>query len=121
MYKQMLAQMTGNFDGQTTLEAKKAASQMDLQAAQAALARTNADKEFLLEQEKKKMEYAKQLQLQQQENEWTQMDRLLKARRERENGQGKGTVMPSGRFRWDGADAVPVTPSPQVPGVVVKP
>lgn len=97
MRKQSLAQMTGEIDGRKTMEAQKLPSQIELQKAQAALARTNADKDFLLQIEQKKMEFQKQLALQQMEREWDLMEKIMAKRKA--NGLSTDKVpMPDGAY-----------------------
>lgn len=103
MYQQWLATATGRLpNGQLTLEGQKTPVELDRIKAQTELARTQADKQFLLDIEKKKMDYQKQLALEQQEKEWSQMQRLLEERRKREQGAGgdKPTLTP-GRYKMN--------------------
>jgi len=61
-----------------TLAAQSQPSEIALREAQAKAATVQSDKEFLLNIEKQKMEFQKQLQLEQQEREWQLLERLRK-------------------------------------------
>lgn len=71
------AQRLGLQSQQIGLEAAKNPAEIEALKAQAAAARTNADKQFLLDIEKQKMEYAKELQLQQMQNQYKMVNGIL--------------------------------------------
>jgi len=80
------------------LEAQLNPAKLEQMNASAALARTQADKQFLLDIEKKKMEYQKELELQQMQNKWNLYNKIT-------GSGGTGAVSP-GSYTW-----VPAVPS----------
>lgn len=72
-------------------EAAKIPAQIKALEAQAALARASSDKEWLLEIEKKKMEYAKQLALAQQRAQYDLVNQIL---------NNPGAALQPGRYQW---------------------
>lgn len=108
LQKQRLAQEAAIAAGQApgygqTLAAKAQPSLIALHEAQAQAARTQSDKEFLLSIEKQKMEYQKQLQLEQQEKEWALLQRLKDQQKNRQqNGPASPpSFKPGGSYIYD--------------------
>lgn len=84
------------------LEAARNPAQIRSLNAQAKLAEVNSDKEFLLEMEKRKAQYQKELALAQKQAEFDMVQRVMNP-----NGSAASAVTP-GRYKW-----VPSTPAGQ--------
>lgn len=81
-------------EAQLALAAAKNPAEIEHLNAAAALARTQGDKEFLLHIEKQKMEYQKQLEME-------QMERIAQWARQQQQG-AKGTAVSPGIYDWNG-------------------
>lgn len=107
MQAQQLAQQaaiaTGQVNGQPTLAAKGLPSEIALREAQAKAAGVQSDKEFLLNIEKQKMDYQKQLALEQQEKEWALYQKLMEQQKAREAAsRPQPKSIAPGRYKWNG-------------------
>lgn len=131
---QMVAQVgesTGQLPGGVMTEAARHAramepSQIEQAQAAAAASRVAADKEFLLEIEKRKAEYAKELDLAKQRAEIDQMLELRERLRKNTQPAASDPAQPNARLKWVPApDATttssPMPPAPTAPVAPVEP
>lgn len=95
------AEMTGSLDGMPTLAGARNPATIAHLNAQTKLAETQADKEFLLEVEKRKMEYAKELADAAERAKWDRMFELRKRIADEEEKAAKAAAPTgAGRFKW---------------------
>lgn len=115
------AQQTGRFaNGQQTLAGKAQPSEIALREAQTELAKTQANKEWMLELEKRKMEYQRELDLAKTKAQWEQMFELRKRMQQEEQGAAPGAPPANGRLQWRpvAPAAEPPAPAPAPPAPV---
>ncbi len=89
---------------------QKAPAEIEQAQASAALARTNADKEFLLEMEKRKMAAARETELAKNEAQWQMLQRV---REQMEQDEAKKNPKPATRYTWTPTPAKPPEGAPE--------
>lgn len=112
---QEAGRLFGQINGMPTIEGQKLPSEIKLREAQARKAEMDADRDYQLELEKKKMEYAKQLALATDEQKALMLPKIVE-QLESGNGvrtQGNQSFPANGRRVWKLAPTPEVQPMPQ--------